>query len=178
VDDATHETWRPIPGYDGAYEVSDLGRVRSYRLYHGTSQRLLSPGLSHGYLQVTLIRDGKRSIRRVHQLVMLAFVGPRPAGQEVRHGPLGKLDNRLISLCYGTRTENIADRVRDGGQRYRGLGGEENGRAKLTAADAAEIRRLVAAGEMQVSVARRFGVGKSTISRVICGQCWPDGTVQ
>lgn len=178
MDDATHEAWRPIPGYDGAYEVSDLGRVRSNRLWHGTSERVLARVFdNHGYLQVTLSRDSKTKTIKVHQLVMRAFVGPCPPGMEVRHGPNGKLDNRLTSLCYGTRTENIADRVRDGGQRYRGLPGEANGRAKLTIVLAAEVRRRVSAGESQAAVARSLGVGKSTIGRVVRGECWNDGLV-
>jgi hypothetical protein len=177
MDDVT-ERWLPVPGYDGAYEVSDLGRVRSNKLYHGTSRRLLALASDgYGYLQVTFSRNGKTSTRKVHQLVMLAFVGPPPLGMEVRHGPRGKLDNRLVSLCYGTRTENIADRIRDGGQVRQRLRGEANGRAKLNAAAVSEIRRRLDAAEMQISIARSLGVGKSTIGRIARGQAWNDGLV-
>jgi hypothetical protein len=118
VPDATHETWRPIPGYECLYEVSDLGRVRSLprkggnnRTYGGKILKLI---LSAPYLNVALSHDGIEAKHRVHSLVMLAFAGPRPVGQEVRHGPGGALDNRLTNLCYGTPAENSADMVRDG----------------------------------------------------------------
>jgi hypothetical protein len=178
VPDATHETWLPVPGYPD-YEVSDLGRVRSNRPFNGIPQhhRILRPAISHGYPQVTLHNGEPRRIWRVHRLVLLAFVGPCPPGQEVRHGPGGKMDARLVNLCYGTRAENIADRERDGGQRRVGPRGERNSHAKLNPAIAADIRRRVAAGESRVEVARSLGVGKSTIVRVVLGQCWADGLV-
>ena len=175
--DATHENWRQIPGYPD-YEVSDLGRVRSNRPLNGIPQyqRVLRPAFNHGYPQVTL-HNGTRRAWRVHRLVLLAFVGPCPPGQEVRHGPGGKADARLVNLCYGTRAQNIADRERDGGQSRVYLRGELNGRAKLSPAIAADVRRRVAAGESRLEVARSLGVGKSTIVRVVLGQCWADGLV-
>jgi NUMOD4 motif/HNH endonuclease len=177
MDDAT-ERWLPIPGYEDLYEVSDLGRVRSNYFWRGTSRRILALASDgYGYLQVTLSRNGKTRTRKVHQLVMLAFAGPPPLGMEVRHGPRGRLDNRLISLCYGTRAENIADRLRDGWINPIDTRGEKNGRAKLNAAAASAIRQRIAAGESYGSVARSLCVGTSTIGRVVRGECWNDGLV-
>jgi hypothetical protein len=169
------ERWLPIPGYEGRYEVSDLGRVMSYLPWHGTRSRILDGTLSYGYRVVALTGDGAIRLWRVHHLVLLAFVGPCPPGQEVRHGPEGKLDNRLTSICYGTRSENIADRARDGGQRYADVSGEKNPRAKLTQVTAAQIRQRAANGESKTALARIFGVGRSTICRVTSGECWPEG---
>ena len=120
------ERWRPIPGHEGAYEVSDLGRVRSLdrKVWFGASKRaaahwqlvrgrLLRPGLgSHGYLTVVLGREHGSHL--VHRLVLLAFEGPCPAQQEVCHGNGDRTDNRLCNLRYGTRTENILDAVAHG----------------------------------------------------------------
>lgn len=115
MDDAT---WQPIPGYEGLYEVSDLGQIRSLPRKGGNNRtyggKILKPLLRPPYLTVVLSRDGIEARLRVHSLVALAFIGQRPAGQQVRHGPGGALDNRLVNLCYGTPAENAADKVRDG----------------------------------------------------------------
>ncbi len=67
-----------------------------------------------GYLDVTLRKEGTRKAFRVHKLVALAWIGPYPPYQQVRHGPNGKLDNSVGNLCYGTVLENSRDRARDG----------------------------------------------------------------
>lgn len=119
------ERWLPTPGYEHLYEVSDLGRVRS--LLHRTRQgcrggKVLKPwAKAAGYVAVTLFSDGIRRKFYVHQLVALAFIGPCPPGQEVRHGRGGPADNRLVNLCYGTRSENMLDAVDHGTHRWAGV---------------------------------------------------------
>ncbi|EJD0489927.1 NUMOD4 motif-containing HNH endonuclease [Salmonella enterica] len=110
------EIWKPAPGFEDRYEVSNQGRVRSIdrrvRLVaHGKETtrfakgQLLRAGTCRsGHLSVAL---GKGNSRMVHQLVLEAFVGPRPAGQEVLHLNHNPKDNRLSNLKYGTRSENI-----------------------------------------------------------------------
>lgn len=104
------EKWRPIVGYEDRYEVSDLGWVRSLR-----RPGMLTPwAFSNGYRAVTLW-DGTRYRRHsIHRLVLAAFVGPCPPGQEVRHINGDPADNHLENLAYGTRAENNADTVRHG----------------------------------------------------------------
>ena len=110
------EKWKAVPGYEGRYEVSDQGRVRSLDNYvacgfEGKGQRLvkgciLKPGgnAKTGHVTVAI---GKGNSKPVHQLVMLAFVGPPPAGHEVLHQNHVADDNRLSNLKYGTRSENL-----------------------------------------------------------------------
>lgn len=168
------ERWLPVPGFEGFYEVSDQGRVRSLAR-QGTYGRTLKPVPdSHGYLTVTLSRSMERDRRWVHQLVLLAFSGPGSPDQQVRHGPGGKLDNRLINLCYGTRAENERDKIRDGTFRHGGgtYRGEGHHQAKLTAAIVVECRRRAAAGEQKIALAREFGISQSAMNAAILGKTW------
>ena len=111
------ENWKPVAGHEDAYEVSDLGRVRSLprRVRLVTRQagettrsvppRVLRPGPTRsGHVSVAI---GKGNSRLVHQLVMEAFAGPRPDGFEVLHLNHEPADNRLVNLKYGTRSENL-----------------------------------------------------------------------
>lgn len=116
--------WLPVPGFEGSYEVSDLGQVRSVdrfvpgKFAHNTALRkgqLLTPGVNtHGYLQVSLCRDGHAYPRAVHRVVLLAFVGQRPDGRVTRHLNGDKLDCSLVNLAYGTQSENLRDKVTHG----------------------------------------------------------------
>jgi hypothetical protein len=115
------ETWRPVVGYEGRYEVSDQGQVRSRdrnvsyvvngqtrnRFFPG---RMLSPqtGTTGGYVHVVLPGLGTVNVQR---LVMAAFVGPRPAGLVICHNNGDGADNRLENLRYDTQSENLKDAV-------------------------------------------------------------------
>ena len=110
------EVWKPIEGYNNGYEVSDQGRVRSVdrwvvyttgqrRFYRGRILRpLKGPG---GYSTVHLTL--KAMNRYIHHLVMHAFKGPTPEGQEILHNDGDKTNPRLGNLRFGTRGENMAD---------------------------------------------------------------------
>ena len=115
------ENWLPVLGYEGLYEASDLGRVRSVerKVPHRAGlmivrERLLkaSPNRT-GYLTINLYRDGHRRLHRVHAVVASAFLGPRPDSLEVCHNNGNQLDNRLENLRYDTHSANIYDQVRD-----------------------------------------------------------------
>lgn len=122
------ERWRPVVGFEGLYEVSDMGRVRSldrtvwrdgpsYRRAHQLAYRGRQVALQQqkkGYVGLVLWKDGRGRSRRVHQLVLEAFVGPCPEGMEALHGTGVRHDNCLINLRWGTPVENAADRVRHG----------------------------------------------------------------
>lgn len=110
--------WKDIPGYEGRYQVSDSGLVRSI-IYPQT--RILSAtkgeGLTHRngrYRSVHLRKDGSRQGWLVHRLVMLAFVGPCPEGMEVCHNDGNSHNNHLANLRYDTRSNNVLDNVRAG----------------------------------------------------------------
>lgn len=173
------EEWRPVVGFEGLYEVSDLGRVRSLdreitcrnrwgsTLSYVLPGKVLRPGpAGKGYLKVTLHRDGPH-YRYVHRLVLEAFVGLCPDGMEGCHNLGDRKDNRLSNLRYDTPTENQRDRTAHGKDQL----GERNTQAKLTAAEVRQIRGLATVASCG-SLAERFGVRASHIARIVRRERW------
>lgn len=162
----TQEYWLPVVGYEGLYEVSDQGRVRSLprlRANGGvTKERLLRLAMSGPYLNVSLYVGGKRTGARVHQLVAEAFIGPCPEGLIVLHGTGGKTDNRPENLSYGTYSKNNGeDRRRDGTI----PAGESHHKTTLTADDVREIRAL--RGKItQKEIGARYGLAQTSIGLI------------
>jgi len=171
------EVWRPVVGYEGLYEVSDQGRVRSLdravvqlnrggnctRLYKGKLLRLVAT--AKGYMTVCLSKAGKHRTVKTHRLVLEAFVGGPAPGQVCRHGPLGVRCNALNNLSYGTQQENINDRRRDGTD----VTGTRNPKAKLTEAQVSEIR---ASRKMGTELSKEYGVSKSAIYAIKSSTSW------
>jgi hypothetical protein len=114
------ETWVPIPEFEGLYEASTLGRIRSLPRIDNRGGprrgRVLKPQPCgrRGHRAVSLSKNGVVTYDAVHRIIMRAFVGPRPAGMETRHLNGDPADNRLVNLKYGTPSENALDRVRHG----------------------------------------------------------------
>ena len=111
--------WVPVPEYEGIYSVSDQGQVLSHTRYDSFGrlirEKLLTPTRNkRGHLRVSLSKNGRLHVALVHQVVLGAFVGPRPEKQEVRHLDGNPENNHLSNLRYGTRSENMYDRVRHG----------------------------------------------------------------
>ena len=105
------ERWQPIPEVDG-YEVSDCGRVRSFK--RRTPNILAGGTTKAGYRTVQLSQHGSARTFYVHRLVLLAFVGPAPAAAVTRHLDGDPSNNHLTNLAYGTYSENLADAVDHG----------------------------------------------------------------
>lgn len=109
------EIWRDIDGYEGLYQVSNLGRVRSldkgeklpngYRIRKG---KILKPGLNrYGYQFVYLYKDGKAKMHTVHKLVAQAFISNPQHFKEINHIDEVKTDNRASNLEWCDRSYNI-----------------------------------------------------------------------
>lgn len=101
------ETWLPVVGFEGLYEVSDLGQIRSLKC---GKRRLMRPGTtSWGYLRVNLtLADHKTCVnKKVHTLVAQAFI-PNPENKAtVNHKDSNKLNNAVSNLEWNTQIENI-----------------------------------------------------------------------
>jgi hypothetical protein len=168
----TNESWRPVPGYEGIYAVSDGGRVMRVASASGTQAgHVLVGGItSSGYLGVTLMKTGQQRTEHVHVLVCRAFWGDRPSeDHEVRHLNGHRIDNRAVNLAWATHAENSADMRAHGTSQW----GGKNCKAKLNQGQVAEIRALWATGEhTQLQLAERFGVQNTQISHIVRGKQW------
>lgn len=100
------EIWMPVTGYEGKYEVSNEGRVRSLNYRHTGKTKELKAGNVRGYLNVVLCKNGKKKNYKVHRLVLEAFRGAIPAGMEINHLDEVKTNNWLSNLEPCTRKEN------------------------------------------------------------------------
>ena len=168
------EVWLPIVGYEGFYEVSNLGQVRSY---HSNNHR---PGSSHmsstprilkqsimkkkGYKKVVLCRpDIPKKGKLVHWLVAAAFIGERPVGLDINHINGIKDDNRAENLEYVTRQANIRHKIDVLGK---GIG-DTSPSAKLTSSQVLEIREIYRANSVtNVEIGKMFGVSPDAILKI------------
>ncbi len=172
------ERWLPVVGWEGLYEVSNWGRVKSLTRTlicpshtRKVPEKLLNPYLDQrGYWQVRLHKEHVQHAFRVHVLVAAAFIGPRPEGLVVRHGDGGQHDNRLENLSYGTQAKNMADKYRDGTEGT----GERNSMAKLNEAQVRYVRQQLKKGPRGTiaRLATELGVSRGCIASIKSGQSW------
>lgn len=107
------EIWKPVVGYEGLYEVSNLGRVKSLPKYHQNKERIMSQYINqhNGYAYVGLSKDGEHRQHRVHKLVMEAFTDYRSMGRgseyEIDHIDCNRSNNYIGNLQVVTHTENM-----------------------------------------------------------------------
>lgn len=168
--------FRHIPGYTG-YAATNLGQIWSCR---EGDWHLLRPGSAPrtGHLHVSVRRDdGKRVTGKVHQLVLFAFVGPRPDGCEARHFPdPNPSNNRPENLVWGTPKENSLDKLSHGHVGYRPFGkGTDNPCAKLNWEIVNAIRSKYATGGItQRDLASEYDINQAYVSQIIHRKVWND----
>ncbi len=166
------ETWSPVPGSTLGYEVSSFGRVRN-----GAGD-FITGSKNRGYVMIKpFAAPGSKPNRTygkrvaVHQLVAAAFIGRCPSGHEIDHGDGFKDNNWVGNLEYVTHLENIRRAEARGARGDRS--GVNNGRAKLTYNDVAEIRALLRKGVSKAQLSRDYGVSDVNISNISSGKLWP-----
>lgn len=189
-EDGSWEYWRDIPGFEGAYRVSDWGRVKSVRrmvsngwVLHVLRGRILARTGSN-YPLVHLRKDRKYYPTKVHVAVLTAFVCPRPPGMIARHFPDKDIANcQLENLHWGTRQENEKDKEFHGttyrgcliGRVYTKVIRKGKRRCALTDVDVLEIRRLGKIGVLSIKrLSKKFQVSSRTIKSVLNRETWAD----
>lgn len=176
----TTEIWRPVVGWEGLYEVSNLGRVRSLDRDCITGPRRISRirgrvlsltpcGYKGRRRRVALHAEGKLSQRFVHHLVLEAFIGPRPPGYTANHLDGDASRNWASNLEWLTLEEN---------HRHAGkMGlwtqiGEASTRAIYTAEEVLLIRRLHKQGMGPIQIARQLSKNPFTIDSIVYRKTW------
>lgn len=163
IDPIPGETWIDIAGFDGCYQVSSMGRVRSQRL--GTWRLLRQTINARGRPKVNLYtpaEPGNAITREVHRLVLEAFVGPCPEGMEACHNDGDPLNNRADNLRWDTHAANLRDKRRHGTA------------GKLTLKQAREIRAKSKAGVAPKSLAAKYGITTGHVSNIVHRRAWQE----
>jgi hypothetical protein len=175
---ATQEGWRPVAGYEGLYEVSDAGRVRSCARLVPTANRFgpfmrsypaKLKALYHdkdGYVAVSLGREGVQRAYRVSRLVLTAFDRAPEVGEEACHRNHNKNDNTASNLAWGTRAENEAQKDAAGRRPPTTVS------AKLPPETHEEVRRRKAAGENYQQIAAAFDCHWTSVWNLLKGKTW------
>jgi hypothetical protein len=179
--DQSLERWLPVAGYEGFYEVSSHGRVRSLdrevlgkdgmiRLFRG---RVLRPGITPGgYLKVVPSKNGIQVTLAVHSLVLESFIGPKPKGMEACHNDGNRLNNRLSNLRWDTPEANRHDITKHGTRPM----GEHHPCATLTAIEVMNIREEFHQHRKRRKnaeiIAERYGISWRTVYDIAMGRRW------
>lgn len=178
-DSYTDEIWKDIPDWEGWYQASSLGRVRSVERRFSApcrwgvrercvrSKIVASHPARNGYLLIRLCRNGQHRRTSAHVVVCEAFHGARPSRQhQVAHGDGDRTNNRPENLRWATQRENDADKVAHGTDHI----GRNNPNARLDEGAVREIRRLAHLSGTQL--ASRFGISSSHANNIKSGKVW------
>ncbi|WP_372732230.1 NUMOD4 domain-containing protein [Novosphingobium sp.] len=169
------ENWKAVTGWEGLYEVSDLGRVRSLprEVYRPTTPFKIKGRVlkqfpdKNGYPAVKLCGENTRT-KVVHQIVCEAFHGPKPEGCVVAHNDGTKTNARADNLRWATFKENSADAI-EHDQLARG---ERHVMSRLKEVQVVYIKLMRAYGVARSDLARKFGVTYGTIRDIEQGRRW------
>lgn len=172
--------WLPVVGYEGWYEVSDMGDIKRMKTPLGNvpftsilRQTSLCPSKNPAYGSYRRISLSVSTIRKahfVHRLVAEAFIGPCPAGQEVNHKNGIRDDNRPENLEYVSRSENLLHSFAN--LKPDKLFGTRCRFAKLKAVDIPRIKLLRSWGLTYKDIAADFGVSLQAIHYICAGKHW------
>lgn len=161
------EQWKPIPGWEGLYEASDQGNIKSFR---NGIERNLTLTSDNGYLRVGLCRKGFVKHLRVHRLVAESFL-PNPENKPcINHKDGNKLNNHISNLEWCTHKENMRHAFKTGLKKS--LRGSKCYFSKLNENKVSVIKIMIYDGYSNRQIAKKMKVNRSTISRIRSNKAW------
>jgi len=171
--DSVAEEWRAVPGFEGKYEVSSYGQMRSLDRLVGP-RRLRGQIMKvkydrHGYIWYRPCSEGKYKPTSAHSMVAAAFIGPRPVGLHINHIDGNKTNNHYSNLEYVTPQQNAKHALDTGLMKRHG---EENHQAKATAEQVRAGYELLLQGVGVTKAARAVGLSPITLQSVKGGWLW------
>ena len=174
------EVWLPVIGYDGLYEVSSWGKVKSLRrktlgIWGGgkmSNGKLLKQTISKfGYIRITLSKNGKPIQFSVHRIVAKAFIENPKELPCINHKDSNRTNNHIENLEWVTYKENSHHAAVN--NRFYVLRGEDSKIAKLTNKDILQIRKEYEKNKVGfMKLGKKYGVDTTTIRSVIHGETW------
>lgn len=176
------EVWKDVKGFEGMYQVSNLGRIKSLEREVITKKGyaikvnesiLKGSKDTKGYLQVEFKKDGKRIIRFIHRIVAEAFIPNVEHKEQVNHKNGNKLDNYVGNLEWATCKENIEHAWKNNLNTARC--GEKHANSKLTDEQARYIKENYKAHDKQFgarALARKFNISVAPIVNIVSGKGW------
>lgn len=161
------EVWKDIPGYEGKYQASTEGRIRSLdrrvKCCGGATRsmkgRVLRPGRYCKAGHVSVVLGHGANGRPVHSLIALTFLGPKPKGMDICHNDGDPTNNRVSNLRYDTRSENNIDISRQS-------------KRKLKIEDIAQIKQMLASGVRNTEICKKFQVNPAYVSAIKYGRSY------
>lgn len=170
-----NEEWRDIPGYEGYYQASNRGNIRSLdrEVKHsdGHTRKIkgqpIKPSPTQGYLKVTLRKNGTQKTQSVHRLVASAFLGDITDKIVCHKNDIG-FDNHVDNLYIGEHKNQYEDRVQNGNHGN----GEKNSQAKLTKKDVLMIRKMANTDMTNKKIAELFDISPSYVSDLKLKKRW------
>jgi hypothetical protein len=162
------EEFRAVAGFEGKYEVSNLGRVKSLAK-HGFPDKFIAGRTKIGYMLVGLYRDNKPTYAYIHRLVAAAFLAKpeKLLPLSVNHIDGNKANNLLGNLEWATHRENMDHAMRTGLSRK----GEECTNATISEADVLAMRELYKT-KSSIAIADQFGLSRAHAIDIIRGRRW------
>lgn len=181
------EIWKDIPGYEGVYQISNIGRVKSLSRYVARGraknpnvllpERILAIKINRGGYQVVHLRTNKNLYPTVHKLVAMVFIDNPLGKPTVNHINGIKADNRVENLEWSTHSEQMIHAIETGLYVQPDISkyttrGSANPISKIKEEDIPEIKRMRESGATYKSIGEHFGLGISQVFRICKNQSW------
>lgn len=164
------EVWKDIPGYEGLYQASNLGRIKSLskKLWNGhgyfySKEKILKPGLSSNKeenkrrLMVVLCKDVKKTWS-VHKLIAITFLGEKPEELIICHNDGNHLNNRVDNLRYDSYKENTRDILKHD---------RTIAKSKLNIENIINIRKEYSNGVKVKNITKKYNISENTVYNII-----------